>query len=176
MSSEQIATAAVAGAPGTDAGAETRSAVDRAGSCSSAAVIVLDIVALILVPAVPQGRAARATPCAFPVCFIEGTLEFPAPHTVVDLAPDAAPPPTDLVTFYPSISSTILTMWIVMALVLVGADPDDPRREAHPGPAPRTSSSAFYEFLQRLRRRASPGRPRARTSRSSSAFFLLILF
>ena len=31
----------------------------------------------------------------------------------------AAPKPNELITFYPSISNTILTMWIVMAVVLV---------------------------------------------------------
>ena len=59
--------------------------------------------------------------CDFPVCFIESTLEFPAPHVVIDFAPGSAPAAGDLVAFHPSISSTLLTMWIVIALVVVGA-------------------------------------------------------
>jgi F-type H+-transporting ATPase subunit a len=77
-------------------------------------VIIGNIVAFLLVPPFPRGGAPGEA-CAFPVCFINGTLEFPAPHTVI--GPHA--PPDQLVTFTPSISSTILTMWIVMAIVLV---------------------------------------------------------
>jgi F-type H+-transporting ATPase subunit a len=79
-------------------------------------VIIGNIAALILVPPFPrEGSPGEA--CAFPVCFINGTLEFPAPHTVI--GPTA--PADQLVTFTPSISSTILTMWIVMVIVLAGA-------------------------------------------------------
>ena len=81
-------------------------------------VIVLNIVALILVPPFPR-EGAPGDACAFPVCYIEGTLEFPAPHVV--WAPEGSHPPAanELVVFYPSISNTILTMWIVMAIVLL---------------------------------------------------------
>ncbi len=77
-------------------------------------VLIGNLVAFILVPPFPR-EGAPGDPCAFPVCFIDGTLEFPAPHTII--GPDA--PADQLVTFTPSISSTILTMWIVMAIVLV---------------------------------------------------------
>src|SRR5262245_47497698 len=77
-------------------------------------VIVWNIAALILVPPFPRGGASGDA-CAFPVCFIDGTLEFPAPHTIV--GPVA--PADQLITFTPSISNTILTMWIVMVVVLV---------------------------------------------------------
>jgi F-type H+-transporting ATPase subunit a len=77
-------------------------------------VIVGNIAAFILVPPFPRGGAS-GDPCAFPACFIDGTLEFPAPHTII-----GEPAPADaLVTFTPSISSTIITMWIVMVLVIV---------------------------------------------------------
>ena len=85
-----------------------------------AAVILVDILAFVAFPPFPRdGKPGDA--CAFPACFIESSLEFPAPHAVVDFAPASAPSAADLVTFHPSISSTILTMWIVMAIVLVGA-------------------------------------------------------
>ena len=84
------------------------------------AVIVLNIVALILVPPFPR-EGAPGDACAFPVCFIEGTLEFPAPHVVWAPEGSTAPAASELITFYPSISSTIFTMWIVMAVVFIGA-------------------------------------------------------
>src|SRR3954467_159858 len=78
-----------------------------------AAVIVLDAVAFIVTPPFPKGGTPGEA-CDFPVCFIESSLEFPAPHTVIDLAPDSPSSSTDLITFHPSISSTLLTEWIVI--------------------------------------------------------------
>ena len=80
-------------------------------------VIVLNIVALIFVPPFPR-EGAPGDACAFPVCYIEGTLEFPTPHLVW---PPDAHAPAGLIVWYPSISSTIFTMWIVMAVVLLGS-------------------------------------------------------
>jgi len=84
------------------------------------AVILLDVVAYVLVPPFPKD-GAPGDACAFPACFIESTLEFPAVHSVIDFAPDSAPGADQLLTYHPSISATLLTMWIVMATVLVGA-------------------------------------------------------
>ena len=59
-------------------------------------VIIFNIVALIFVPPFPKevdGRPGRpGDACAFPVCYIEGTLEFPAPHVV--WAPEGSAPPS----------------------------------------------------------------------------------
>ena len=82
------------------------------------AVVVLDIVAVMLVPPFPKGGQAGDA-CSFPECFITSAIEFPPPAIVVDLQPDTAPNPLPMVYFHPSISSTILTMWIVMALLLL---------------------------------------------------------
>jgi F-type H+-transporting ATPase subunit a len=84
-----------------------------------AAVVVLDIAALIAFP--PPNKDNPGQPCAFPACFITGTLEFPAPHTVIDLDPANAAGANGLVTFHPAISSTLLTMWLVMAIVVIGS-------------------------------------------------------
>ena len=117
MSSEQVVTPEVAEAPEPQ---------PRSGRGLSSrwflligAVIVFNIVALILVPPFPK-EGAPGDACAFPVCYIEGTLEFPAPHVVWAPEGSTPPPASELIVFYPSISSTILTMWIVMAVVLVG--------------------------------------------------------
>jgi F-type H+-transporting ATPase subunit a len=109
-------------------------------------VIVLDIVAFVAFPQVPKDGVAGDA-CAFPACFIENSLEFPAPHNVIDLAPaepteGAAP----LVTFHPAISNTILTMWIVMAIVLVGAILMVRGSKLIPGRG-QNVFEAVYEFL-----------------------------
>jgi F-type H+-transporting ATPase subunit a len=82
-----------------------------------AAIVVVNVVALIVAPPFPrEGHPGEA--CAYPVCFIEGTLEFPAPHTV--WAPEGAPPPSgDLITFAPSLSSTLVTLFIISIAILV---------------------------------------------------------
>ena len=81
------------------------------------AVVVLDIVAVMLVPPFPKG-GQPGDACDYPSCFINSVIEFPPPAVVIDLQPDTAPNPLPMVYFHPSISSTILTMWIVMALLL----------------------------------------------------------
>jgi F-type H+-transporting ATPase subunit a len=80
-------------------------------------VILVDIAAFILFPQTPKDTTA-GTDCPFPACFIQNGLEFPAPQTVYDFDPSAPPPPPVGVYFHPSISNTILTMWIVMVVVL----------------------------------------------------------
>jgi F-type H+-transporting ATPase subunit a len=77
------------------------------------AVVALDVAAYILVPPFPKdGQPGQQ--CAFPACFIEGNMEVPAPHVIV-----GAPAPTDRMFYFePSLSSTLLTMWLLMALIL----------------------------------------------------------
>ena len=104
-------------------------------------VIVGNIAAFILVPPFPR-EGAPGEACAFPVCFINGTLEFPAPHTVI--GPTA--PKDQLVTFTPSISSTILTMWIVIVVVLVAVILMTRRRDLVPGRA-QNAFEFLYEFM-----------------------------
>lgn len=83
------------------------------------AVILLDIVGFLLFPPYDPSATSSSAGCAYPACFINGNLEFPAPHVVIDFAPASAPPISQIVTFHPSISSTILTMWILTILILV---------------------------------------------------------
>jgi len=77
--------------------------------------IAVNVVAYILVP--PFDTEHPEAACAFPACFINGTLEFPAPHRLWGEEAD----PDALITFTPSISNTIFTQWIVIAIVLVGS-------------------------------------------------------
>ena len=136
-------------------------------------VIVFNILALILAPPFPR-EGAPGDACAFPVCFIEGTLEFPAPHVVWAPEGSTAPPANELIVVYPSISSTILTMWIVMAIVLIGSILMVRRSTL----IPRRSQNVFewfYEFLSDFG--IGIAGPTARPYIPLfAAFFLLILF
>jgi F-type H+-transporting ATPase subunit a len=85
-----------------------------------AAIFVVNIVALIVAPPFPrEGQPGDA--CAYPACFVDGTLEFPAPHTV--WAPEGAEPAgAGLIVFSPSISSSLLTLFVIsIAILIVGA-------------------------------------------------------
>ena len=68
------------------------------------------------------------------------------PHVV--WAPDGSTPPpaSALIVFYPSISSTILTMWIVMAIVLIVSILMVRGSKLIPGRA-QNVFEWFYEFL-----------------------------
>ncbi len=119
MSSEQVATEPVAtpGTPDAPDGSPRRRWLPALALIG--VVLVIDVLAYLAFPPFPK-EGAPGDACAFPECFITSTLEFPAVHSVVDFDPDHAPGPDQLVVFHPAISSTLLTMWIVMALVLVG--------------------------------------------------------
>ena len=113
MSSDQVETLAPETAP---AG---RGRLLRRLGLIAVAIIVLDIVAIILVPPFPGG-GSQGQACAYPTCFITSTLELPPPHTVIDL--DAAHPLASgsvVIGFHPSITNTIITMWIVMAILIL---------------------------------------------------------
>ena len=108
------------------------------------AVLVVDAVAFVAVP--PPNKENPGEPCAFPVCFITGSLEFPAPYNVLDLAPAAAGETGGLVTFHPAISNTLFTMWIVMLLVVIGSALMIRGRNLVPGRA-QNLFEWFYESL-----------------------------
>ncbi len=144
MSSEQVVTPEVPEAPAPQP--KSGRGLSSRWFLLIGAVIVFNIVALIFVPPFPKD-GAPGDACAFPVCYIEGTLEFPAPHVVWAPAGSTPPPATDLIVFYPSISSTILTMWIVMAVVLIGAILMTRGRNLIPGRA-QNAFEWLYEFLE----------------------------
>jgi F-type H+-transporting ATPase subunit a len=171
VSSEQVATPEVAEAPAPQP--RSRRGLSSRWFLLIGGVIIFNIVALILVPPFPRDGAPGEA-CAFPVCFIEGTLEFPAPHVV--WAPEGSTPPksNELVVFYPSISSTILTMWIVMAVVLVGSILMVRGSKLIPGRG-QNLFEWFYEFLSDFG--LGIAGPAARPYIPLFiAFFLLILF
>jgi F-type H+-transporting ATPase subunit a len=81
------------------------------------AVVVLNVVAFILVPPFPAGEPGK--PVTGISDLITANLEFPAPHVLIDLAPDSAVPAGTILSFHPSITNTLFTMWCVMAVVLL---------------------------------------------------------
>ena len=81
-----------------------------------AAVIVIDVLAVLLVP--PRPPAHPDEPFTYPNDgMIGANVELPAPHVIWDLAPEQHS--EGLVQFHPSITSSILTAWILIALLLV---------------------------------------------------------
>jgi len=134
-----------------------------------AVVIVLDAIAFAAF--YPKDPADPTQPCAFPVCFIHGTLEFPAPHVL--LGPE--PPSGGLViTAEPSITSTIFTLWIVSAALLVAIVVMSRGRAGVPGRLQNIGEWA-YESLSNFG--TSIGGAAARPYIPIfAAFFLLILF
>lgn len=147
MSSEKPATDVVAPGSEADVGVVPASSSRRGISrwlLLIGAVIVVDIAAFVLFPPFPKGAPGES--CSYPTCFIESSLEFPAPASVVDFDPDHAPAASALITFHPSISSTLLTMWIVMAVVILAAFLMTRRGTLVPGRA-QNVFEWFYEFL-----------------------------
>ena len=132
------------------------------------ALIAVDLVAYLIFP--PFDPTAAVT-CSYPVCFINGTLELPAPHVVWPAGHH--PDPTQIVTWDISITSSLLTMWIVAVVILVVFFILTRGRQLVPHPRQN-----FAEWVYEPRR-TSPSRwavrRRDRTSRCSSAFFLFIL-
>jgi len=120
VSSDQVATDAVAEASEPTPPSKPRRRLSRGWLGLIGAVILLDVVAFVAFPPYPRG-GAPGDECGFPACFIESSLEFPAPHTVFNFDPNAPEPPAVGVYFEPSISNTLLTMWLVIAIVVIGA-------------------------------------------------------
>jgi F-type H+-transporting ATPase subunit a len=80
-----------------------------------AVIIVIDVIAFFVVPPFDPIEGVDAD-CVYPICFINGNLELPAPHAI--FPPNHHTPP-GLVVWDLSISNTLLTLWIVAAFVLV---------------------------------------------------------
>jgi len=139
-----------------------------------AAVVALDVLAFLVVPPFPKhGQPGDA--CPFPVCFIDGNLELPPPHVVWDLDPANPLPSGSLVIgFHPSITNSLLTMWIVMAAVLLVAYLATRRLRAVPGGFQNLFEWA-YESLSNWAV-SNGGQAAARHVPIFAAFFILILF
>jgi F-type H+-transporting ATPase subunit a len=134
------------------------------------AVIVVDVLALFLVP--PQ-NADPTQPYQFPADAIKSNIEPILPHVVWDPTPDS-PPPTSLITFDVTITSSLFTMWIVMlvAIVLVIAA-TRPRREV-PGPL-QNIVEYVYEALSNFGMSLGGAKAKGFIPLFASLFVLIIL-
>ena len=115
-----------------------------------------NLLAFIFFPPFDKADPASGE-CAYPICFIEGTLELPAPHVVWPAGHHA---PADLVTWDVSISNTILTMWIISAILIVTLIALTRKRDMIPGSA-QNAIEALYDGLQGFA--VSLGGPKAKT-------------
>jgi F-type H+-transporting ATPase subunit a len=80
-------------------------------------ILVLQIAAAFLFP--PINPEHPDQPYQYPADGMVGAnIELPAPHVVYDFTP-ATPPAHDLVTFDPTISNTLFTGWIIMAIIVL---------------------------------------------------------
>ncbi|MEO5964775.1 MAG: FoF1 ATP synthase subunit a [Candidatus Limnocylindrales bacterium] len=129
-------------------------------------LILIDVVAIFVAPPFDP----KAADCTYPVCFINGNLELPAPHVIWALEPQAA----SLITFQVSITSTIVTMWIVSVFVIALLFLLTRGREMLPGKA-QNAIEHVYELIEGFG--TSLGGPAAKPFIPLfAAFFLYILF
>jgi F-type H+-transporting ATPase subunit a len=180
VSSDQATPEGIAPAPESAAAADDQASADQAATLRrrnirrlvalGVAVVIINFIAVIFVPPFPRG-GQPGDECAFPVCYINGTLEFPPPHVIIG---DPQPAGSVVVGFQPSITSTILTMWIVMAVLFVIAYWATRRMDAVPRGLQNLAEFA-YESLENFGlglggAAAKPYIP------LFAAFFVLILF
>jgi F-type H+-transporting ATPase subunit a len=133
------------------------------------AIVLIDVAAYVLFPPFPKGGHPGEA-CAYPVCFINGSIEFPPPATVIGHTPDKP----GIIFFAPSISSTLLTLWLVMAVLIVVVRLATLGMRLRPGPVQNAVEFAYESlanFAESLGGAAS--RPYVPIF---AAFFLLILF
>lgn len=137
-----------------------------------AAIIGIDVLAAIFVPPFPIGEPGR--PVAGIADLINANLEFPSPHVVWDLAPNDPVGSSAILFFHPSISAPLLTMWLVMAAILVVAILSVRGMQLVPGGVQNAVEFA-WESLENWA--ISLGGPGARKHIPLfTAFFLFILF
>jgi F-type H+-transporting ATPase subunit a len=133
------------------------------------AVVFIDIVALFVVPPHPPGAPGEQP--AVPGDFITANLEFPEPHVV--WTPDGSTQPEGIVIFWPSLTNTIVTSWLIMAILFLVALAAGRRRADVPG-ALQNFVEWVVEALSGFAE--SMGGPRAaRYVGIFMAFFLFIL-
>ena len=111
------------------------------------AVILLDIFAFIAFPPVPEGRRGRRRRAHSRPASSRTASSSRRPRRSIDFDPANAPSADALVTFHPSISNTILTMWIVMAVVLIAVILMVRGSKLIPEPRPE-HHRAVYELLR----------------------------
>ncbi len=135
--------------------------------------VLLNIGALIFFP--PFDPGAPNGPCTYPVCFINGNLEFPPPTVVWKADPSTSLPSGSLsIGFDVSITNTLVVMWIVEILILLVAVLATRRMKDIPHGVQNIVEWA-YEMLRDFAI-SNGGAAAVRHVPIFAAFFLLILF
>jgi F-type H+-transporting ATPase subunit a len=136
-----------------------------------AGIVALLVVGYFIAPPFPPAHPDE--PFSYPLDAIRANFELPAPHAIIDL--DASAPPShDLVTFDLTISSSLLTGWIIMAIIVVLAILLSRGVQVVPSRA-QNALEYVYEGLANFA--TSLGGPAARRYVPIfAAFFLFILF
>lgn len=135
-------------------------------------VIALDILAYFVIPPFPIGQPGK--PVGGILDLIFANFERPAPHVVWDLAPNDPVAPGAIVSFHPSISAPLFTMWLVMAAIIVVAFLSTRGMRDVPGRAQNAIEFA-WESLENWAI-ALGGQSVRRHMWLYTAFFLFILF
>lgn len=136
------------------------------------AVLAFDIAAAIVVPPFPKGHPDQEVQGIGDL--IEANLEFPAPEIVWPIDTYAESHALPIISAEPSISNTIFTMWIVMAILLLVFIVAGRRLKEVPGRLQNALEFA-WEGLENWA--ISLGGPDARRHIPLfAAFFLFILF
>jgi F-type H+-transporting ATPase subunit a len=81
-----------------------------------AGVIALDALAFVFIPPFPAGKPGESITGIADL--IKANLEFPAPNVIFPAGHES---PAAMVFFDPSITSTLFTMWVVMATIVLVA-------------------------------------------------------
>jgi F-type H+-transporting ATPase subunit a len=97
----------------------TRSSRRRNAIILIVAVIVLDILAVMFVPPAVKGEPTKTAGSIGDL--IQANLELPHPEVVFDLDKSVSHDPAAIVFVDPTISNTILTMWLVIAVLVIVA-------------------------------------------------------
>lgn len=97
--------------------AQPASSVRRPILLAIAGIVVLLVIGYLVTPPFPPG-GHPGEPINFPVDAIAANFELPAPEVIIDLD-SSSPPSHDIVTFDLTISSTILTGWLIMAIIVI---------------------------------------------------------
>ncbi|MBI2763157.1 MAG: F0F1 ATP synthase subunit A [Chloroflexi bacterium] len=137
-----------------------------------AGVVGLDVLAAIFVPPFPVGEPGQRISGIADL--IGANLEFPSPNVVWDLAPNDPVGSTAIIFFHPSISAPLLTMWLVMAAILIVAFLSVRGMSLVPG---RVQNAVEFAWESLENWAISLGGPGARKHIPLfAAFFLFILF
>ena len=132
-------------------------------------LLIVDVLAILFVP--PIDTANPDGECAYPVCFIEGTLHLPRPHEV--WVAGGAEPAESILTFQVSLTDSLVTMIGLTIMVLLLTILASRGRKPVPGFFQNFVEWA-YESLNTFGR-SMGGERAARYIPLFAAFFVLIL-